>query len=268
MTMTPARVSAVQNLESASVPPQYPIESVDNALKLILLLGDQQQLRLTDASAHLGVASSTAHRLLAMLSWRGFVRQDPVTKLYGPGPALTNVAFSVLRSMDIPRVAQPILEDLSIELGETCHLGTLEGDRVRFLAVAEPDVAVRVAPRLGKSLPAHCTSTGKALLSEFSNEQIKRLYPAEQLEVVTPNSIGTRTELLEVLVKTRHDGYAVNRQESENGVASVAVPIHVASGIRLAINASAPVQRLPARKVPAFGRALQEAAFQLSGLIG
>lgn len=261
-------ISAVQKLEFTGVPPQYPIESVDNALKLILLLGDQQQLRLTDASVHLGVASSTAHRLLAMLAWRGFVRQDPATKLYGPGPALTNVAFSVLRSMDIPRLAQPILQELTEELGETCHLGTLEGDRMRFLAVAEPDVAVRVAPRLGKSLPAHCTSTGKALLAEFSEEQIMHLYPDEQLERVTPNSIGTRTQLLEVLAKTRHDGYAVNRQESESGVASVAVPVRVSSGIRLALNASAPVQRLPARKIPAFGRALQDAALRLSGLLG
>ena len=45
--------------------PQYPIESVDNALKLLLLLGERPEIRLTDASQYLGVASSTAHRLLA-----------------------------------------------------------------------------------------------------------------------------------------------------------------------------------------------------------
>ncbi|MGG1909855.1 helix-turn-helix domain-containing protein [Microbacterium sp. NRRL B-14842] len=52
------------------------MESVDNALKLILLLGEEHELRLTDAGALLGVATSTAHRLLAMLAWRGFVRQN------------------------------------------------------------------------------------------------------------------------------------------------------------------------------------------------
>lgn len=67
--------------------PQYPIGSVDRALKLLLLLGEQPQIRLTDAAKHLGVASSTAHRLLAMLQYRGFVRQDPVSKAYHPGPA-------------------------------------------------------------------------------------------------------------------------------------------------------------------------------------
>ncbi|WP_234904089.1 helix-turn-helix domain-containing protein [Mycolicibacterium frederiksbergense] len=52
-------------------------------------------MRLTDASEYLRVASSTAHRLLSMLQYRGFVRQDPASKAYQPGPSLTNVAFAV-----------------------------------------------------------------------------------------------------------------------------------------------------------------------------
>lgn len=64
-----------------ATPPQYPIESVDNALRLLLLLGEQTEIRLTEASQYLGVASSTAHRLLAMLQYRGgFIRQDPASK--------------------------------------------------------------------------------------------------------------------------------------------------------------------------------------------
>lgn len=270
--MRPAdKLSVVQKKAprlSPTDPPQYPIESVDNALKLILLLGEQQEIRLTDASTHLGVASSTAHRLLAMLTWRGFVRQDPVTKAYGPGPALTTVAFSVLRRTDIPRLAQPILDDLVQLLGETCHLGTLEGDQVKFLAASEPDVAIRVASRLGRSSPAHSTSTGKALLAELSEEQLLRLYPSERLQTVTPNSLTSRDQLLAQLEKVRADGYAVNRQESEEGVASVAVPVHVSSGLRLAINAAAPVQRLPAAKVKRFGHALRDAATQLAESLG
>ena len=68
--------------------PQYPIESVDNALKLVLLLGERPEIRMSEASRYLGVASSTAHRLLAMLQYRGFVRQDPVVEglSAGSGP--------------------------------------------------------------------------------------------------------------------------------------------------------------------------------------
>ena len=67
-------------MSAAGPRPQYPIESVDNALKVLLLLGERSSLRLTDVSQYLGVATSTAHRLLAMLQYRGFVQQDPKSK--------------------------------------------------------------------------------------------------------------------------------------------------------------------------------------------
>ena len=61
---------------SERTPPAYPITSVDNALKLLLTFRDRPQLALSDASAYLGVAHSTAHRLLAMLAYHDFVRQE------------------------------------------------------------------------------------------------------------------------------------------------------------------------------------------------
>src|ERR1700679_14907 len=93
--------------------PQYPIESVDNALRVLLLLGERPSLRLTDVSQYLGVASSTAHRLLAMLQYRGFVRQETATRSYVPGPTLDALAFSVLRRLDVRSRARPILEQLN-----------------------------------------------------------------------------------------------------------------------------------------------------------
>ncbi|EUA00162.1 iclR helix-turn-helix domain protein [Mycobacterium kansasii 824] len=117
--------------------PQYPIESVDNALKLLLLLGERPEIRLSEATRYLGVASSTAHRLLAMLTYRGFVRQDPVSKAYLPGPALTSVAFSIFSRIDIQGAAMPIMRDLSERLRETIHVGMLDGADVRFVAAVE-----------------------------------------------------------------------------------------------------------------------------------
>ena len=73
--------------EAVGPAPRYPIESVDNALRLLVLFAEQPRIRLTDASAYLEVASSTAHRLLSMLQYRGFVQQD-ATRAYEPGPVL------------------------------------------------------------------------------------------------------------------------------------------------------------------------------------
>lgn len=249
--------------------PQYPIESVDNALKLLLLLGERPEIRLTEATRYLGVASSTAHRLLAMLAYRGFVRQDPVSKAYRPGPALTGVAFAIFGRLDIGRVAAATLREVSEQLGETTHVGMLDGAGVRFVAAVEGPTAVRVASRLGRTMPAHTTSTGKVLLAQLSEPELEQLLPDERLDAITGRSIVTRTALRQELSRIREHGYATNREESEDGVASVAVVIPTrAPGLRLALNAAAPVHRLPKSRHPAVAAVLAGAAQQLADQLG
>lgn len=252
-----------------SVAPQYPIESVDNALKLLLLMGEQPEIRLSEASRYLGVASSTAHRLLAMLVYRGFIRQDPVSKAYLPGPALTSVAFAIFGRIDIARTVAPILRSLSERLGETVHVGMLDGAAVRFVAAVEGPTAVRVASRLGRTMPAHCTSTGKAMLAQLPQPELHQLLREENLERITDRSIGSRTALEAQLSQVREQGYAVNREESEEGVASVAVPIPTrAPGLRLALNAAAPQHRLSRSRYASVAAALVEAAKEIGDQLG
>lgn len=247
--------------------PQYPIESVDNALRVLLLMGERQKLRLTDVSQYLGVASSTAHRLLAMLQFRGFVRQDAVTRSYVPGPMLDNLAFGVLRRLDVRNRARPILEQLNADLQETVHLGRLEGHDVHFIDSIESGRALRVGSRLGRAMSAHCTSTGKALLATLPESELLALYPDEQLVRLTAHSIGTRTELLRALEKIRVDGYASSHEESEEGVTSLAVALRSTRTPRLAVNASVPVSRMTPTTREAVLERLMSAAEEMDHLL-
>jgi DNA-binding IclR family transcriptional regulator len=88
-------VSAVQKPQAA---PAYPIASVDNALRLLMLFRDTPRVRLSEASEHLGVAHSTAHRLMAMLAYHGFVRQEPGSRAYLAGPALVEIGLAAVRA--------------------------------------------------------------------------------------------------------------------------------------------------------------------------
>ncbi|MGW6459393.1 IclR family transcriptional regulator [Streptomyces sp. NPDC055078] len=233
-----------QKRGSQSKAPQYPIESVDNALQLLLWFSDHHQIRLTDASAHLGVASSTAHRLLAMLQYRGFVRQNPATRAYEPGPALSSVASAIVRQDDVRTRVRPVLEDLNKEFGETVHLARLEGHSVHFLDAVESTRAVRVSSRAGRLVPAHATSSGKATLSLLPVGALHELFPDEELEAVTKDTVTTRTELESMLQQVRRRGYATSQEESEEGVASVAVPVETPSGTLLCLNVSVPTYRM------------------------
>lgn len=260
-------MSAARSSAEDPKPPHYPIESVDNALRLLLLFAERPRIRLTEASAYLGVASSTAHRLLAMLQYRGFVRQDAASRAYEPGGALNTIASAMMRKVDVRARARPLLERLNAEFDETVHLGRLDGQMVNFLDSIESTRAVRVGSRVGRSLPAHCTSTGKAMLSRLSTDELRRLYPGDELVAVTEKTISSRAVLERELETTRRRGYAMSMQESEEGVASLAVPVTSPGGSLLAVNVSLPTIRMSAATRSRIAKTLVEAGKELTGLL-
>jgi DNA-binding IclR family transcriptional regulator len=229
--------------------PAYPIGSVDKALRLLLLFREHPALRLSEAAAEIGVAGSTAHRLLAMLQYHGFVSQDERSHLYLPGPSLLDVGLSVVDSMDVRTVARPHLERLCADLEETVHLAVLEGTDVRFLDGFEPEQPLRVASRTGRRLPAHATAVGKILLSHLDRSEVVTLLPA-RLAPVTSRTTTSRSKLLRELKATQERGWAANTGEAEDEIASVAVAfVDHRTGARAAISVAAPAFRFdePAR---------------------
>lgn len=211
--------------KSGAQPPQYPITSVDSALRLLNLFRDVESLRLSDAASQLGVANSTAHRMLAMLAHHDLVRQDPETRSYIPGPALYELGLSVVQRMDVRQILRPMIEDLAEDTGETTHSGVLVGTTVQYIDSVESRHALRVAGRTGMSLPAHCSALGKALLARLATEELRSVYATEDLPKATDHSITSRSALEEALEKVRRDGYALNVGESEEGVIAIGMAV-------------------------------------------
>lgn len=117
--------------------PLYPLASVDNALRLLICLGRGRAIRVADAAAELHVAPSTAHRLLAMLEYRGLARQLPQTKAYLAGDAFIAVGQSLTQARRISDVALPELRSLAVKFGEAAAVGTLDGPLLSIVAQAE-----------------------------------------------------------------------------------------------------------------------------------
>jgi DNA-binding IclR family transcriptional regulator len=250
--------------------PAYPIGSVDKALRLLLLFREHPTVRLSEAAAAIGVAGSTAHRLLAMLQFHGFVSQDERSRFYVPGPSLLEVGLNVVRSMDIRTVARPHLERLCAELEETIHLAVLEGANVRFLDGLEPDKPLRVASRTGLRLPAHATAVGKVLLAQMDVDRITELLPVP-LPRVTQNTTTSLPKLLRQLKEVRERGWAVNKGEAEEDISSIAVAIQGAHGApHGAISVATPAFRVDAdidRHVKAAQKAADRIAAEVEGLV-
>jgi DNA-binding IclR family transcriptional regulator len=248
--------------------PAYPIASVDKALRLLMLFREQTRVRLSEASEHLGVAHSTAHRLLAMLAYHGFVRQERDSRAYVAGPALVEIGLAAIRQMDIRLHARPVLEDLAATFAETAHLAVLEGPTVRYLDAVESSRALRVAARTGATLPANCTASGKAMLAALPESEVAAMFADRSFPALTQRSVTDLESLLAELRETRERGYALNTEESEDGVASVAVPILGRKDApTAALVVSAPVTRLDAESAERIAARLRDDAALLTELI-
>jgi DNA-binding IclR family transcriptional regulator len=234
----------------------------------LLLFIERPRVRLTDAAAYLGVASSTAHRLLSVLHYRGFVTQEEGTRAYSPGSALAIIASAAARQLDVRARARPVLERLNAQLLETISLAQLQGTSIHFVDSIEGSRAVRVGQRTGVTMPAHCTASGKAALSQLSDETLMSIYPEETLATVTGRSIVSRAQLLRDLSTTRKRGYATTIEESEEGVSGVAVAIQVAGGAQYTLSAAVPVHRATAGTRRSIAKVLTEAANELRSRLG
>ncbi len=262
--MRQARTAATEVAKA----PRYPINSVDNALKLLLMFREQQVIRVSEASARLGVGRSTAHRLLAMLEYHEFIQQDTDTKAYRSGPALTEIGLAIVHSMDIRAQLRPYLEELRDDLGETVHLMVLQGTDALFLDSVESSRALRTSSRIGRTYPAHATSGGKVLLAELSPDRLADLYPGDELLPATSRSLTTKAELERELRLVRKRGYGSNRGESEPDVAAVAVAIKSSlNRPPAAIAVSAPLSRLSAKQEAEVAKSVTAVVEKLAGLI-
>lgn len=220
--MTPSeRSGRPQRASESKQRPAYAIRSVDNALRLATILQLEGRLTVTEAAERIGVAPSTAHRLLGMLVYRDFASQEQRT--YVPGPVLDTVQHSPTAVSVLREVAMPHLETVARELDETCNLEVRVGTQTRFIASVEGTQSLRVTNREGMSFPLHRTTGGLQILASMANDEIEELYEWERTHGHPdwPRPV----DLDPVLAAVRRTGVSLNHELSEAGIAAVGVPV-------------------------------------------
>jgi DNA-binding IclR family transcriptional regulator len=246
---------------SDAPPPAYLVDAADKALQLVLLLQSTDAVSVSEAAAHLGVARSTAHRLLATLRHRGFAVQSG-DRRYRAGPALRRGVHRSRTAGDLVELALPVLRRLRDEVDETVHLVVLDGREALFLHSEESRQPLRIGSRTGARLPARYASGGKVLLATLD--------PAE-VDVLFRDELGEEglAALHRQLAAVRADGYGLNRGDTEEGIGAVGVAVLGDDGLPFAaVSVSVPAMRLTRARVPELAAALRRAAAELAALAG
>jgi DNA-binding IclR family transcriptional regulator len=250
--------------------PIYPIGSVDSAMRLLLMIGERDRVRIAEAAKELGVARSTAHRLMQMLVYHGFVRQDPDSKAYVAGSRLIGLGLQLVRKLDVRKIARPYMEALSGEVAETVHLFALQAEGgVLCIDSVEGPRGLRVGSRTGIVLAAYASSSGRAVLSTLPSEDVTDMYPSTRLPKHEHSPIKLRSELLTILETAREQGFAVQRNESESDVSAISAPIRLGDeAASFALTVALPSSRMSDGDVPVIGEAVTRYAHEVAEALG
>ncbi|MDP5225783.1 MULTISPECIES: IclR family transcriptional regulator [Arthrobacter] len=246
--------------------------SLRKALRLVMIVAAQQPgtdgMALAELSEVAGVNKSTVLRLSSPLLDEKLLERDAETGRFRLGPGCLSLGQSYLQGIDLRSVARPELRGLMRLTQGTCHLVVLTGRDVVYVDKVEDEAVVRMASRIGATMPAYCTAVGKAMLA-YSPEETVAEALAGTLEPVTDRTITDPVLLRAEFEAIRRRGYAIDDRENEPEVRCVAAPIFGSEDrVIAALSVSSLASRMTARRVRDVGPSAARAALRISARMG
>jgi IclR family KDG regulon transcriptional repressor len=223
----------------------YRISVLEVAIQILetFLDGGADDQSLHTVTTRLGINKSRAFRILSTLQQHGLVEQDQETRDYRLGLKLIEFGERVRKRLDILHVAQPALDDLARETGETVFLGIAEGLEAVCIDKRESVHPIRLYAEVGRRAPLHAGGVPKVLLA-YLVEHDARLLDQLPLRAMTPATITDRDALARNLAEIRAQGYVVTHDDLDWGASSIAAPIRAHGGrVIAAVSIAGPDER-------------------------
>ena len=234
---------------------------------------DRPALGISELARELALTRSTAHRYVATLATHGFLEQDEETRKYRLGPRVLDLGFSMLGSLELRDIAAPHLRRLTDATGHTANLAIRDDtdviliDRVRGRPGRYHHLEFTL--HVGSRLPAYCSATGKALLAFLPPRDLDRLLGRMDFVQRGPRTLHGKRALLAELEQVRRSGIAVNDEELETALRSIAAPVRARSGeVVAAVNVAIPWSPVTMSElVSRLGPAVQATASEIAARV-
>lgn len=214
----------------------------------------------------LDLPKPTVYRMIEQFEAQGFLYRPFASRRITVGPRLTDLAFDILRSTVQYAPRRQILRGLVEEVGETCNIGTLDGEHiVYFDRVEATHSPLRLNFHIGSRVPLHCTAIGKLFLAFLPEQKRTALLHKLELTPYTPQTLTTPAALEDELDRIRHERLSLDREEYLAGVVCIAAPaLNVRGEIVAGVAIQAPAARMPVADAYRHRVALVAAARALS----
>ena len=258
-----AAMKAPKNAKGYSVP------ALQRTLDIIeAMAAGGRDMTITEANRKFRIPKSSVYSILQTLKSRGYVEKDDADRYF-----LTLKIFSVgstlVDSLDIRKRLYPYLRDLADKAGITGHLAVLDSGYAVYIEKAEVLGALRLTTWVGKRMPVHSTSIGKALMAYLPGDDVDRIVAQRGLPKLTDKTITSARKLKLELARVRDLGYATANEENEAGVRAVAAPVFDHDGkVVAAVNLGGPAVQMKMEDLPSLGRQVRAAALGMSRTLG
>ena len=225
----------------------YLVQPILKALRVLEVVGEKgHDVTLTEVAHTVSLPKTTAFRYLQTLAAAGFLRHDAEHDRYGVGPRVRMFAQADKSLHRLRRLAVPVMEDLRQSFNETVNLAIASGLYVVYVEMIEANRPLRMQARIGERHPITATALGKAILAFLPEAERTAILDAPLLEMTT-RTVRSRETLRRQLRDARHNGYALEAGETEDGLGCIGVPILDDDSYPLAaLSLSAPEKRLSA----------------------
>ena len=248
----------------------YPgTQAISRAISLLKVFTDNRpEWSLAELTREAKLSKTTTYRLLAALESEEMVARNLNNNTYHLGLGAITLGGYALRTHDLRAIVQPELKELADAAQETAALELLIDADVLILDEVAGNRVISGGQAIGTRWPAHATSTGKAMLSCLSLEQVEAILP-RPLPSITAHTITDLDGLYADLAQTRERGYAIANQELELGLVAIGAPLHnYDKDVVAAISLAGPHIRLTAECIPQLGQLIREAALRISVRLG
>ncbi|WP_291255237.1 IclR family transcriptional regulator [Fusobacterium sp.] len=217
-----------------------PTERVINILNVVSK--NPNKLTLSNISKQLNIPKSTLSPILKTLVESELLNFDIATQTYAVGLETFQIGQSYLNSINGLDIVKSHMRSIVNECNETCQLGINHRNEVLYLTKVESRQPIKLLSSIGRNLPLYCTGLGRALLFEYSEEDIRELY-SEELDKFTEYTINNLDDIVDLVNRCREEDYAYEKQEITTDACCIAVPIRINNSIQAALGVSFPVVR-------------------------
>jgi IclR family transcriptional regulator, pca regulon regulatory protein len=219
------------------------VQSLERGLTVIRVFdAEHRELALSDVARAAGLTRAAARRFLLTLKALGYVSvRDGRFSL---SPRVLELGYAYLSSLTLPQVAQPHMETLVATVNESSSISVLDDLEIVYVARVPTRRIMSITLSVGTRLPAYPTSMGRVLLAALDNDELAARLARIDTQPLSARTVTDKATLRVLLERVRKQGYAATDQELEEGLRSLAVPLHDQSGaVIAALNVSVHASR-------------------------